>query len=546
MYKRLIAGAICGILTVILFGAGVYSAKAAAEIPELEVKSAQAGMGQIAVVELVMHRPAGLKAFEFQLTYDQTALEIVEPAVVGHDVADWLLEYRIDASRGTVKVAAVHGEGFRTDATAVLFRLAFKAIGSEGEKPLGISELKAFSGAGESMHLLKSKAGIFTIVDGSDPRPSPSPGPTENPVGPSQGDKSDWEVNVIIDDKLSKEVKVDSGKPDRITITVTAPSSVGFVQVGLSREVVKQLIDYGKLLEFRTPIGNLLIDSITMAAAGGAPLDIRLERKESSSAYKPSVAVSLKADGEVLAGWAGKVVVKVPYRKQPGESDEHLVVYRIEDGRRSVEPFAAMKDDEIVFVSRGSFTYEVGLNRKTFEDTTSHWSRSNIEFTTARGWFTGVDAVRFAPNETMTRGMLVTVLGRMLGMQRDADFDYKDVDADAYYAPYIAYATANGIVQGIGGSLFAPDRKVTREEMGHIIARFLEHARVSLSPAAAIKPFEDDSDIAAWAASSIRHLQGAGILNGREGHTYDPRGMVTRAEAAKVIRFIIDASLLNA
>ena len=89
-------------------------------------------------------------------------------------------------------------------------------------------------------------------------------------------------------------------------------------------------------------------------------------------------------------------------------------------------------------------------------DIVGHWAENDIEWVLDLGLFNGTSTNTFTPNGTMTRGMFVTVLGRYAGVDPNAFEDwylpelYSDVDADAYYAPYINWATRHGITSGTG------------------------------------------------------------------------------------------------
>lgn len=110
-----------------------------------------------------------------------------------------------------------------------------------------------------------------------------------------------------------------------------------------------------------------------------------------------------------------------------------------------------------------------------FNDIDGHWGKDAIGFATSRGLFNGTTPTTFTPNGSMTRGMFVTVLGRMAKVDTGAysGASFPDVNATAYYAPYIQWAADNGIVNGISRTSFAPEEAVTREQAATILARYL-------------------------------------------------------------------------
>lgn len=192
-----------------------------------------------------------------------------------------------------------------------------------------------------------------------------------------------------------------------------------------------------------------------------------------------------------------------------------------------------------------------------FSDTRGHWAKDYIDTAVALGLFTGTSETRFSPDGTMTRGMFVTVLGRLEGIDPslwDAEHTasvFTDVKADAYYTPYINWASYCGIVDGIGENKFAPDVPVTREQMAKLVACYVQAMGHGLIMTGMTQPgpFADDADIAQWAAESIDILRRTGILAGSPNLdgtlSFLPQKSSTRAECAAVFCRLSDALVKN-
>ena len=183
-----------------------------------------------------------------------------------------------------------------------------------------------------------------------------------------------------------------------------------------------------------------------------------------------------------------------------------------------------------------------------FSDTDGHWAQEYITTVVEQGLFTGTDETTFSPEMTMSRAMFITVLGRL--EEVDATLwthsDLLDVPADAYYAPYVAWACASGIVNGVSETEFAPDAPVTREQMAKIIAFYAEKMGYRLKAAEDVpESFADADDISEWAAESVEMLRTSGILNGTPNAdgsvSFCPQETATRAQAAAVFCRIRDA-----
>jgi hypothetical protein len=175
-----------------------------------------------------------------------------------------------------------------------------------------------------------------------------------------------------------------------------------------------------------------------------------------------------------------------------------------------------------------------------FTDITGHWAYEAIKYAVENGLFNGTGETTFSPNLAMDRGMFVTVLGRVAGIDASAyaNAAFSDTAAGAYYTPYAAWAAENGIVQGVGEGLFAPANQITRQEMAAMLGRYITFAKISLSSEAQVS-FADDAEIAAWAKDGVYALAFAGILNGVGDDLYAPKRTATRAEVATMLmRFV--------
>ena len=132
----------------------------------------------------------------------------------------------------------------------------------------------------------------------------------------------------------------------------------------------------------------------------------------------------------------------------------------------------------------------------------------------------------------------MTALGRLAGINPDSykTGKFTDVKADAYYAPYVNWAAQNGIVEGVTATTFAPDTNINREQMAVIMANYAKKLGYDLPKPLQTVTFADNAQISSWAKNAVRAMQQAGILAGKNGNKFDPKGTATRAEVATVLR----------
>ena len=91
------------------------------------------------------------------------------------------------------------------------------------------------------------------------------------------------------------------------------------------------------------------------------------------------------------------------------------------------------------------------------------WYHEDIDYALKNGIFKGVTEKEFAPNDKLTRAMLVTVLYRVEGEPAtNRSIPFADIDMGAYYANAVVWAQQNGIVKGVSETEFAPNDNITR------------------------------------------------------------------------------------
>ena len=167
----------------------------------------------------------------------------------------------------------------------------------------------------------------------------------------------------------------------------------------------------------------------------------------------------------------------------------------------------------------------------------SRWSYPYVKALYDNGVVQGVTATQFDPQGRLTRGQLVTLIGRMAGVDAPqySGSAFSDVPADAYFAPYVEWARQNGVAQGVGGGRFDPDAAATREQLAVITANDARQQGIALPAADEPKTFTDSAAISAWASDAVTQLQRAGVLGGYPDGTFRPQAAVTREEACKIL-----------
>lgn len=166
------------------------------------------------------------------------------------------------------------------------------------------------------------------------------------------------------------------------------------------------------------------------------------------------------------------------------------------------------------------------------------WFYDAVKYVYDMGLFNGTSDTLFEPDTPMTRGMFVTVLGRASGVDTSAAYEnvFTDVDPSEYYAPYVAWASSNGIVEGNGDGTFTPDENITREQMAKIFLDYYRYIGEVPEGAWAIAlEYGDIDQISDWAVEGVMFCTLQGLLEGKENNMFDPKGNALRSEVATVL-----------
>lgn len=209
------------------------------------------------------------------------------------------------------------------------------------------------------------------------------------------------------------------------------------------------------------------------------------------------------------------------------------------------------KDGKYVFTMPGSAVTVTGSFKSEtpapaalpFTDVKSgDWFYPAVQYAYAQGLMTGTSATTFAPNGTMNRAMIVTVLYRLEKSPAVTGASkFTDVPAGQWYSDAVAWAAANKIVNGYDETTFGPMNAVTREQMAAILFRYeqakgLENVTLEEN----LNRFPDQNKISAYAIPALQWAVGQKIINGNADGTLDPTGTATRAQVAQIFTNLLN------
>ena len=234
---------------------------------------------------------------------------------------------------------------------------------------------------------------------------------------------------------------------------------------------------------------------------------------------RPVYDIAIMAGNTRITDFGGEALrISIPYALKQGENPNAVVVFYIDEKGKAVQVTGVYNKatGKVEFITKHLSRYAIGYKYLQFSDIWYSSAKSDIEFVSARGLMTGIGNGEFGTDRAMTRGMLITVLGKLAGAEPVGAANFNDVAPDKYYSPYIAWAAENGIVAGTGGNMFRPDRSVSGDELVVILNNFLKYLKA-------------DKEIT--------------VFQLLPDYEVDSKERVTRADIAVLLRKIIEMSL---
>ena len=335
-----------------------------------------------------------------------------------------------------------------------------------------------------------------------------------------------------------------------VQITLKADALDKLVSSGVKRFTIDtdSMADFGFMLDTlkelnRQTTGDLILKMKKTAVTS--------QEVETAIGNRPVYDITLwevKNGKETAVNLSGKTVsIAIPYTPAKNEQPGNLyAVYVDENGNVQWISKSSYNMDQkaVIFVAEHFSIYGIGYKNQipAFTDVNNHWAKDNMLFVVSRGLLSGTSATTFSPNTGMTRGMFVTALGRLAGVD-PTDYQasmFTDVKEDAYYAPYVNWAAKTGVVSGTTDTTFAPDTNINREQMAVIMKNYAVKLGYTVPKALEAVTFADNASISSWAKEAVKSMQQAGILAGKTNNRFDPAGTATRAEVATVLRRFVE------
>ena len=348
-----------------------------------------------------------------------------------------------------------------------------------------------------------------------------------------------------------------------IVIAPTDTKNATNITLEIPANSVKEIADSKDLsLSVETNAGNVDISNETLNAIAeqsenNKALNVVIETKTaddiadstdtiSSDTLKNASIIEItitSGDTSIRTFGGNSLSVNVPVNENTHKIGKTYMVYIISaDGSVDTVYGKCTEKDGKLFVNVQTnhlSTFVVTDKEKSaFTDIADHWAVDAIEYAYNHSIMQGVSETEFAPDEAMTRAMLVTVLYRLENPTEKAkSHSFADVEDGQWYSDAVAWAAEKGIVNGVSEREFAPNEDITREQMAAVMYRYAKYKEqdTSVGENTNILSFDDAEEISEYAIPAIQWMVGAGLMNGETEFTVNPRNNSTRAQVATIL-----------
>ena len=261
--------------------------------------------------------------------------------------------------------------------------------------------------------------------------------------------------------------------------------------------------------------------------------------------YAAKAKVTINADTIIYADWEPPYTGKYSYEVFTSVGDNGTITvdrYATEGDKVtiSVTPDEAYLLDALVVTANGKEVELTDNGDGTYTFTMpSADVRISATFAEDPDWTepeepaTDVSANEFAPDATTTRGMIVSMLARLEGVESANDAGFADVEGE-WYATAVNWAASVGVVNGYEDNTFRPNDAITREQLAAILMNYAAYKGEDVSARASLDAYSDAENVSTWATDTMQWAVAKGLLTGVTADTLQPQGAATRAQVAAI------------
>ncbi|MBQ4602551.1 MAG: S-layer homology domain-containing protein [Clostridia bacterium] len=183
--------------------------------------------------------------------------------------------------------------------------------------------------------------------------------------------------------------------------------------------------------------------------------------------------------------------------------------------------------------------YPLPVNERFTDVSAKAWYTEAVSWASENKFMNGTGDDEFSPVTPLTRAQFVMILANIEGADLSVYKDvqsFSDVPKGRWYSTAVEWAKDKGVTSGVSDNRFAPNDKVTRQQLARFLCTYAELRSIDMPEGAELSVFTDENRIADWAKDSMRVAVAAGLVTGMTESTLAPRENATRAQISLIIK----------
>ena len=361
-------------------------------------------------------------------------------------------------------------------------------------------------------------------------------------------------IDEIGDVTLESKQAIETARAAYDNLTPTQKTYVTKLDTLTAAEAAyKALVDQkaaDDVMEKINEIGEVTLDSKTAIEAARAAYDAltndqktlvenydvltaaeaELARLEAEAKYEADLAAAAQVDEMIerlfpVNRYSGPAIRMARAAYDALTEDQKALVKHYDDLVKAEAEFAAIPPLRPVGPSKPSKPSQdenAGKDNLPFTDVVSgSWYYDGVKYAYDNGLMNGTGANAFNPNADTTRGMIVTILARMEGVNTSG--------GAAWYARGREWAMENGISDGTN-----MEGKITREQLAAMLYRYAKMKGYDVSASASLSGYTDASSVSGWAKEAMQWAVGSGLIQG-SNNALTPQANASRAQIATIL-----------
>ena len=377
-------------------------------------------------------------------------------------------------------------------------------------------------------------AAQVTIATESEPSTPSTPSTPEGPSSPSTGDSSGWDAILDqLENAENGEITIDMGDETKVPAEIFESLASKDVEISFDLGNVQWTVNGA---DIPTDADFTDLDLRVDLDTSGIPVNVI----NAITGEVGTVQITLAHDGEfgftmTLTAPLGKenagYWANLYHYDESAEAMNFEAAARIDQDGSVTIPFTHASQYAIVIDTHSHAAVDVS---DIFIDVAPNaWYKDAVQYAYAGGLMTGVSADAFAPEQTTTRAMIVSILARLEGVTSAQAAGFADV-SDEWYATAVNWAASAGVFSGTGDGNFSPNAAITREQLAAMLMNYSAWKGEDVSARADLSAYSDQPST--WAEETMSWAVAEGLISGVTNTELQPQGNATRAQVAAILQ----------